>query len=946
MADSLSSGAKLGRYEIHSKLGAGGMGEVYLAEDAQLHRKVALKVLPADVAANQDRMRRFIQEAHAAAALNHPHIAHIYEIGEHDGMNFIAMEFVEGVTLREKIYRENTDLKKLLRYLQQVAEGLTKAHAAGIVHRDLKPDNIMITRDGYAKILDFGLAKLVESQDQGSNLGPGNAQAASEVATALIAQHSIPGAVMGTVGYMSPEQAQGRINEIDHRSDIFAFGCLLFEAATRRRAFAGKDTLDSLHNIVHAPIPVIKDFNPVAPDDLQRIVRRCLAKDPDKRYQSIKEVSIELDEVRQELKHASELHDSVHQTAPGATATSSGPSGTNATILEAAASSTELRPASSSAQIILNELKKNKRGAAIVLVALLLAIVAGIALWLKFGGRKPSASDRKMQITRLVTGLTGRPGAVTISPDGKYVAYGVWEGGKVSLWIRQVSQSTALQIVPPAEDSWFTGTTFSNDGELIYFIMGNGKTNTLNSLYHIPVLGGREPKKIVEHIYGAISFSPDGKQFVFARGYESTGETALFISNADGSGEPRKLISRQGQDWLSGGAAWSPDGKKIAFIAATNKGGTSYSVLEIPVEGGQERPISDRKWMNILYRVLWVENGRGLVVNGYERPEDPIQIWHISYSDGEVQRITNDLNEYGGLSLGVTADSSTIATILSDWSSKIWVAASNDDESHARKITNGKLDGRYGLTSSPDGRIVYAARVGDNSDIWIMNADGTGAKPLTSDAYTDSRPTVTPDGRYIVFQSFRPDNVPHIWRMDADGSNLKQLTSGTEDHNPTVSPDGRWVAFHSYRTGKTTLWKVPIDGGESVQISDRVASDPLFSPDGKQLSCWYFDEAVSPPRHRQALISFEDGQLVRVLDLPTTASKVMWSADGKDYIYVDSRSDVGNIWSQPVAGGAAKQLTRFGSDFIDHVDVSRDGKYFIVSRSTGTNDIILIKNFQ
>jgi len=221
MSLSLQAGTKLGRYEIRSQLGAGGMGEVYLAEDISLHRKVALKLLPAEVAANQDRMRRFKQEATAAASLNHPNIAHIYEIGEANGVNFIAMEYIEGVTLRDKIYRERVELPKLLRFLQHVAEGLAKAHAAGIVHRDLKPDNIMITRDGHAKILDFGLAKLIEP-----TLTSGLSDTGSEVATVILAQHSKPGIILGTAGYMSPEQAQGKTNQIDHRSDIFSFGCI------------------------------------------------------------------------------------------------------------------------------------------------------------------------------------------------------------------------------------------------------------------------------------------------------------------------------------------------------------------------------------------------------------------------------------------------------------------------------------------------------------------------------------------------------------------------------------------------------------------------------------------------------------------------------------------------------------------------------------------------
>ena len=257
---SILAGTKLGRYEIRSKLGAGGMGEVYLAEDSQLRRRVALKILPGDLASNQDRMRRFIQEAQAAAALNHPNIATIHEIGESDGVNFISMEFIDGFTLRELIHGKQTEMSKLLRYLQHVAEGLAKAHSAGIVHRDLKPDNIMITREGHAKILDFGLAKLIEQRPM-----PGGDS--SEIATAVIPQHSSPGTVMGTVGYMSPEQAQGKTKEIDQRSDIFSFGCILFEAATGKKPFEGDSVIKSLHMVIYEAALTISDLNPSAPPD-------------------------------------------------------------------------------------------------------------------------------------------------------------------------------------------------------------------------------------------------------------------------------------------------------------------------------------------------------------------------------------------------------------------------------------------------------------------------------------------------------------------------------------------------------------------------------------------------------------------------------------------------------------------------------------------------------
>ena len=320
MSRELSVNASLSHYRIVSKIGAGGMGEVYLAQDTKLDRKVALKTLPADVASNQERMERFVREAKSAAALNHPNIAHIYEIGEGEGTHFIAMEFIDGVTLREKIHHERTELGKLLRYLQHAAEGLAKAHAAGIVHRDLKPDNIMISRDGHAKILDFGLAKLSERTEKGQTRRQGeDAQTlipASPLRPVPMSQKTDPGTVMGTVGYMSPEQAQGKTNEIDQRSDIFSFGCILFEAATSHKPFEGESVIKSLHKLIYEQPPLIKEFNSSAPADLQRIIRRCLAKDPEERYQSIKEVAIELKDLRRELESGADS-DTTLASTPG-----------------------------------------------------------------------------------------------------------------------------------------------------------------------------------------------------------------------------------------------------------------------------------------------------------------------------------------------------------------------------------------------------------------------------------------------------------------------------------------------------------------------------------------------------------------------------------------------------------------------------------------------------
>jgi serine/threonine-protein kinase len=386
----ITPNSTLSHYRIVSKLGEGGMGEVYLAQDSKLDRKVALKILPADLAANQDRMRRFVQEAKAAAALNHPNIAHIYEIADAEGVTFIAMEFVEGQTLRLKIHQERTALLKLLRFLQHTAEGLARAHAAGIVHRDLKPDNIMITQEGHAKILDFGLAKLIEQPTAPDN-------DSSEIQTAVMPQHSTPGTVMGTIGYMSPEQAQGKTKEIDQRSDVFSFGCILFEASTGKKPFAGESLIKSLHMVVYEQPPLIADLNPSAPPDLQRIVRRCLAKDPDDRYQSIKDVAIELKELRREMESVG-----IDTTVPPPSRSTAGAQATHSEsvppTLSSPSSSLQRHP--SSAEYVVSGIKQHKLTAAIIGLVVLAAAITTVAFYLR--GRTSSTAIQSIAVMPFV----------------------------------------------------------------------------------------------------------------------------------------------------------------------------------------------------------------------------------------------------------------------------------------------------------------------------------------------------------------------------------------------------------------------------------------------------------------------------------------------------------------------------------------------------------------
>jgi serine/threonine protein kinase len=944
----IATGTHLGRYEIRSKIGEGGMGEVYLAEDTRLHRKAALKILSSELAASKNRMWRFEQEATAAAALNHPNIAHIYEIGESDGTHFIAMEFVDGVTLREKIHREQTDLKKLLRHLQHVAEGLAKAHAAGFVHRDLKPDNIMVTRDGHAKILDFGLAKLIEPEAH-----PSSDRARSEVATALMHHHSAPGTVLGTAGYMSPEQAQGRVNQLDHRSDIFSFGCILYEAITRHKAFEGKDAIDSLNRIIREQPPSMSKFNPDVPYDLQRIVRRCLAKDPEERYQTIKDVAIEIKEVRRESQAAAGIDTTVPpspSTASSAQATSdSDPS--RAAAAATSVSTTAPSTSVSSTEYIVGFINRHK--IATVLVAMLCIVaVAGIGYGiykLTATRSKPDPSSQLAKLQRLTT--SGRASDAAISPDGKYVAHVKSDTGQESLWLRQVATPSDTQIVPPSTQS-YNGITFSKDGDYIYYVLGE-PTLSSRTLYQVPALGGAS-RKIIENVASPVTLSPDGARLAFLRTDVPRAETALVVANADGTSEREVAVRKLPNNFSAGGPSWSPDGKLIAsgVIGDRSTGGTT--VIAVEVESGAERPITSQKWcVNCVGQVAWLADGSGLLLLVLDPGPRSVQIWQISYPGGEPSKITNDLNNYRRLSL--TADSSAIVTVQTEGASTIWVAPQGD-ASRARQISSGRYDGQQGLSWMPGGKIAYTSRESGVTDIWSMGQDGKDQKQLTAHAATNLDPWATPDGRYIIFSSTRRTasrGLRSIWRMDTDGGNLKQLTGEQGGRFPQSSPDGRWVVFHSTsletRTGSLRAWKISIDGGEPVRLTDKWTSNPTVSPDGNLVACFYREDQPNAPV-KVAIIPLAGGDPVKVLNLPrqsfTSDAGLRWTPDGRALTYIDTINGVSNIWSLPIDGSAAKQLTDFKTDQIFWFDWSRDGKQLALSRGTQTSDVVLIKDFR
>jgi serine/threonine protein kinase len=927
----LSPGATLAHYRIIGKIGAGGMGEVYRAQDTELGRPVALKFLHSNVANNQDRLKRFVQEAKAASALNHPNILTVYQIGRTEDSTFIATEFVDGVTLRDYMH-QRLKLTEILDIASQVASALVAAHAAGIVHRDIKPENIMVRKDGIVKILDFGLAKLNERLDASSG---------SE-ATTFALVNTEPGAILGTAAYMSPEQAAGR--DVDARSDIWSLGVVLYEMITARAPFEGASKSHIIVAILDREPTPITQFAANIPESLELVVTEALTKDVEERCQTAKEMLGKLKRLRQRIESgvmSSEITRSVPPPLSAVSSTSLPPK--QVTVSEAARSTGPSDDVAAT-QTLSGVPKRRSK----LFYAAILAPVLIIAGSIGFGLYKLSKQPKQfgpVKMTALTTGgkISGEDinGQLSISPDGKYVVFAANDAKQQpSLWIRQISTNSLVRIVP-AENGAYFATTFSPDGEFVYYVASLERNKFVPTLYRIPVLGGT-PTKVLDRVASAVGFSIDGAQFAFVR--RNADSFALMVANTDGSGEPKTLAALKPPNTFSvAGPSWSPDGKRIACAMSDGTDGANSTVVEVPLEGGEPTPIGSEKWARI-GRLIWLPDSSGLIMTAQPQSSSHgPQIWFLNYPSGQVRRITSDLNIYGAVSLGLTADSATVATIQQVTTSSIWVTAPNEDESRAQQIVKTNLPET--VTWTPDGKIVYASRTGENWDIWISNRDGSENKQLTADTFVDQQPSVCGDGRYIVFQSDRTRSRS-IWRIDLDGNNPRQLTDGKQvDGNPVCSADGRFVVFTSERSGSATLWKVGIDGGNLWQLTNHPSDLPIISPDGKLIAYFYMDEALSQPRLE--IIPFEGGKPVKTVDLPRSTQPVAfaWMPDGKAVAYLDSASGILNIWSQPIDSGPPKQLTSFKSEFITSFAISRDGK-IAAYRFSATRDIVLIKDFR
>jgi serine/threonine protein kinase len=913
-------------YRIISLLGEGGMGKVYLAEDAKLHRQVALKFLAGSFAQDPDRLERFEREARAASALNHPNILTIHEIGESEGRRFIATEFIEGETLRERLSK-GLNTEDALVIAMQIASALVAAHRVGIVHRDIKPENIMVRRDdGLVKVLDFGLAKMSRTS---------SIEQAKSVDEAPGRFKTGPGMVIGTVAYMSPEQARGDV--VDARTDIWSLGVILYEMICGSSPFIAATSNEIISAILSkTPSPRLCCHAQEPPASLEEVVARALAKNNDERYQTSQALLIDLKRTQHSLRPDPTVeHNRLTDTAfvtPRVKATDP----LIATTRPALSAEDIGKPAMARKHnaipfaSIVDYVKGHERVALAVLAVVIVTATAGLG-WYKI-------NREHQQNSRLVAPLAtnkikrftsdGRSTLAAISPDGKYLVHVLDNGEQQSLQLRQVTTySDEKQIAAPA-DVRYGGLTFSTNGDYLYYVAT--EKNGGATLYQMPALGGVS-KKLLVNIDSPVTFSPDGRQFAFFRGYPDQGEDALVVANADGTGE-RKLATRNRDYWWP---AWSPDGKIIASRVTRRESDSYRSVVAVQVDDGTVKPITSKRW-SLIGEMVWLRDGSGLVMTASEERSDPMQIWYLSYPGGEAHKITNDLNDYE--SIGVTADSATLVAIRSESSSNLW-DLEHGETSRATQLTFTNLDGFKGISWTPNNHLVYESWASGSSELWTVGTNGN-PQQLTADSRHNAGPVVSPDGKYVVFYS-DVNGHNHIWRMDIGGSDLRQLTDGPGEQAADISADSQWIVFTSL-LDNITVWKVSIDGGKPVQLTNKPSSMPTVSPDGRLIACNYMEDG----RWKIAIIPFAGGPPVKTFESFTHPDWLPfhWTPDGRALAYIDQRVP-SSIWSVSLSGGPPKQLLDFKSGRVFDFAWSRDGSQLAVARGEATSDVVLINNF-